>query len=64
LFSFREEKIVELIVLQEDTIDLLSERTGRSTEKLIEELFMSRENDTQVHYYFGLPDVSRLKHGL
>ena len=47
---------MELYILSEETIEELSERTGRSIEQLNEELLISRGMNTEVHYYFGMPE--------
>lgn len=47
---------MELYILSEETIEELSERTGRSIEQLQAEIDRAKERGTTVHYYFDLPE--------
>jgi hypothetical protein len=54
---------MDVVILRSDTIDELMERTGRTREKLVDELVDSLYKGTQVYYYFDLPDLdSQEKH--
>jgi hypothetical protein len=48
---------MEVIYLQDDTIEEISERTGRSVEDLQVELAASYARKTKVCYYFDLPEI-------